>query len=409
MFRTYQSIRDLIKETLLLPKWVEAVVRRSLIRPGGGVADLFFEYFYRLPPGGRPGDALTKLQEPPSTNQNDFLARHAVGWRGPGTPRHLGTDSSWSYKGQGPPCSTRVYSAQHLRDNALLSGVDNQNKFGYSYDLWADDATGSGDGTINSWWYRRAINLPNAPVGSGDGGYWGNPNQPLDADGQFPLQTWGSNKAGRLLRARTSQGQAGAIGEVSPVGGSRERMAYSGWARIIAYITRAEHNYRLVLTYSEEGTEPPEETPKFARHFIPMGQFTGRFVSDWLPATYWLRSGTTGNFTYTRYTLERPAWGPDLSNIFQTTGYIQNVPDQETLVNVEHSATTGRPVGTPDQLASGSGPLCIPFIEVEVKTLYNPQGVWEVQNANTPEEWRKTEMQRRIEAGEWPYPTSWPY
>lgn len=386
MRRTYDVIARAIRRLLLQPKWAKAIVRRSGIRPGGGVGE-DFTYYYRLPPGGRPGDGIYKLHEPPDTDHDDFLARHAVGWRGPGHPRlHQGLVNLSS--SSGPPCSARIYSAQNLRESALRSGIDNQNRFGYAHDMWRSDSSGSG-GVTTSWWWRRA-KTPD------DGGYWSS-----IPSSYFPTNSWWR------LSPWESEGGLG-LGKV--IMGGPERSAYSGFCRIVAYITRADHDYQLRLLWTiKGGANSASSIPELV---IPMGRFTGRYISDWIPATVYFDADPSSGTNYQPRTFDAPRWSTEAGTF--TNVLVHSAQSQETRVRVEHGAarpndpTYTRPVGTPAQLSSGEGPLCIPFIEVEQKTIYHPPGVWEIQNADTIEEWRKTEMQRLIDAGQWPYPTSWP-
>lgn len=132
-------------------------------------------------------------------------------------------------------------------------------------------------------------------------------------------------------------------------------------ARFITYVTRADFPYTFKLTLQREpavGTNPITYTVNRTG--------TGRFVSDWY---------------------DFPAYDPDSQD--PSFGTDRPYGDGFTTASIE--STDEDPTVSASsyaELQEGVGPLCCPFFEVEVRTVYYAESSYWVQDEYTPEDYR---------------------
>lgn len=301
--KTYDEILELIKRKLLEVAIARAIVRKSGIRSGsagggdgGGGA---------LATGGDPWDVITKL------SNTDF----DVGWRKGG----FGPDMAQKWN-SGPPCNLRSLSFTRLRDSLLRSGVDNDSRFGYAFDVYKLILT-------DNTYFVRA-------------GAWAEatPRPLFDVD-SIP------DVPGVIADPLTD--------DIIDV--------VKDQARIIAYVTKADFPYTFKLSlerYPALGTNPITYTIDRTG--------TGRFVSDWYNFPAYDPASQDSSFGTSR------PYGDGF-----TTATIEATEDDPTV-----SASSY------EELQEGIGPLCCPFFEIEVRTVYYAESSYWIQDEYTPEDYR---------------------
>lgn len=131
-------------------------------------------------------------------------------------------------------------------------------------------------------------------------------------------------------------------------------------ARFITYVTRADFPYTFKLTLRRE---PAVGTNPITYSLNRTG--TGRLVSDWY---------------------DFPAYDPDSHD---PSFGIRPYGDGFATASIE--ATDENPTVTASsyaELQEGAGPLCCPFFEVEVRTVYHAESSYWIQDEYTPEDYR---------------------
>lgn len=233
----------------------------------------------------------------------------------------------------GPPCNLRALQFLRLRDSLLRSGTSNGDRFGYAFDRHGRH-TQEIAGPSFGFYYERQD-------------YGGASQYNLDYQGRFVVGS-GTNRD--------------IIDEVNSFTGPQ--------ARVIAYITRADFpwtiNLRLLLSTSATPTVP-------ATHLIN-GTGTGRVVSDWLDFPAFNTSLNPGY-------LADKIWGNG---------------DAFAWIDATDDSSIGPVPTTYDELREGAGPLCCPFLEVEVRTLYYAERSYWIQDEFTPDEYRVAEWETEV-------------
>lgn len=351
---TYDEILELIKKTLLRTDVARAIVRRAGARPGDGSAASGVTG--KLPPGGSPWWALTKMSD------EDF----DVDWRplGFGSRYLKDVDGGWVTE-SGPPCNMRILSWSRLRDSKLRSGVDNADRFGYAFDPYLTKAR-SPSGAIVDFWYERDPNWA----------FFGKWVELFDRT----VMRWHADPTSYAL------GQWGVGSQTTsqkfPI--DRAETAAKTEGRLIIYVTRAEWPYTIHLSWGPQ-TFPQEVTGPSATnvHYFFERTGTGRFVSDWLPiGILGVPEGVPGTIPQTDGTLAKAGRAINAFVRVAPTAVRAEPSNDPTLAVI--------PTAPWDyyQLQEGIGPLCIPFCEVEVRTTFTPSATYSVQDQYTPEQYR---------------------
>lgn len=131
---------------------------------------------------------------------------------------------------------------------------------------------------------------------------------------------------------------------------------FTTFFRVMLYVTRAEYEYRIRLDWGDG----------LSKYVFAYSTTTGRRVSDWIDGR------SEGGSTV--------ASRPFTPRLF-----------------VEFEGSDSREVGDVAELASGEGPIGIPFAEVEQRAGYRPSQMLEYPDEFQEARWATTEWERRIE------------
>lgn len=145
-------------------------------------------------------------------------------------------------------------------------------------------------------------------------------------------------------------------------------------ARIIAYITKADFGYTFTLALARTdtfiGLDPSEYNTYDIAH-----SGTGRFISDWYDLPDYDASTQPAEWGY------RPFGDATASVSIRAT-----TPDPPSL-----SIPTTHP-----ELREGTGPIGMPFLEVELRTVYYPESSYWIQDDYTPEDYRVAQWENEV-------------
>lgn len=238
----------------------------------------------------------------------------------------LGPEMSQAFN-SGPPCNLRTLSFTRLRDSYLRSGTSNALRFGYGFDAYSlfDDPDHPGPNATS--FFKR------------DGG-------------------WVGSTVADLYDTETFFDDLGIVAE--PITDD-VILVIKDQARFICYVTRAEFPYTFKLTldrFPQIGLDPITYTVNRTG--------TGRFVSEWY---------------------DFPEYDPDA----RQPSFGGDRPYGHSLTIASIEATEDTPVVTQPtyaELQEGVSPLCMPFFEVEVRTVYYAESSYWIQDEYTPEEYR---------------------
>lgn len=240
----------------------------------------------------------------------------------------LGPEMSQLFN-SGPPCNLRTLSFTRLRDSFLRSGTSNASRFGYGFDAM---------------------------------GLFNDPDYPFPDPTSYFLRSlgWIGSTVADLFDTETFTD----LGIVAEPITDDVILVTKDQARFISYVTRAEFPYTFKLTldrFPQTGLDPITYTANRTG--------TGRFVSEWY---------------------DFPEYDPDLRQ--PSFGLERPYGHAFTTASIE--ATEDIPAAEQpnyEELQEGVSPLCMPFFEVEVRTVYYAESSYWVQDDYTPEEYRVTQ------------------
>lgn len=247
--------------------------------------------------------------------------------------RKDGLGPPWGNYNSGPPCNLRAFQFLRLRDSLLRSGTSNSGRFGYALDRHVSKNEAIGGGGIATYYERKNF------AGTSDYSLMYQGAELTGAD-QDIIDT--------ILYFAKDQ------------------------ARVTAYVTKADFPWRISVTLSRGASN---QTGPDLTYTID-GSSTGRVEGDWVDFPPMDTSSTP---TY-------------LLGALSTHGFVADIS-----IDAQSDSSIGTIPTTYNELREGTGPIAMPFLEVEVRTVYFPERSYWVQDEYTPDEYRVAEWE--IEAG----------